>query len=56
MRVEVFQINTIKQIQENPNYINRHILTYDEMASAKPGNSQEPLVNVRKYFGARYSS
>ena len=42
-------MNTIKQIQENPNYINRHILTYDEMASAKPGNSQEPLVNVRKY-------
>lgn len=42
-------MNTIKQIQENPNYINRHILTYDEMASAKPCNSQEPLVNVRKY-------
>lgn len=42
-------MNTVKQIQENPNYINRHILTYDEMASAKPGNSQEPLVSVCKY-------
>ena len=42
-------MNTIKQIQENPNYINRHILTYDEMASVKPGNSQEPLVSVCKY-------
>ncbi len=42
-------MDTIEKIQENPNYINRHILTYDEMASAKPGNCQEPLVNVRKY-------
>ena len=42
-------MNTVKQIQENPNYINRHILTYDEMASVKPGNSQEPLVSVCKY-------
>ena len=39
----------VKQIQENPNYINRHILTYDEMASAEQGASQEPLVDVRKY-------
>lgn len=42
-------MNTVKQIQENPNYINRHILTYDEMASAEQGASQEPLVDVRKY-------
>ena len=42
-------MSVIKQIQENPNYINRHILTYDEMASAEQGASQEPLVDVRKY-------
>lgn len=42
-------MNTVKQIQENPNYINRHIMTYDEMASAEQGASQEPLVDVRKY-------
>lgn len=42
-------MNMVKQIQENPNYINRHILTYDEMASAEQGASQEPLVDVRKY-------
>ncbi len=39
----------VKQIQENPNYINRHIMTYDEMASAEQGASQEPLVDVQKY-------
>lgn len=42
-------MSVIKQIQENPNYINRHIMTYDEMASAEQGASQEPLVDVRKY-------
>ena len=42
-------MNTVKQIQENPNYINRHIMTYDEMASAEQSASQEPLVDVQKY-------
>lgn len=42
-------MNMVKQIQENPNYINRHIMTYDEMASAEQGASQEPLVDVQKY-------
>ncbi len=42
-------MNTVKQIQENPNYIDRHIMTYDEMASVEQGASQEPLVDVRKY-------
>ncbi len=30
-------------------YWNKRILTYDDMAAVQPGNSQEPLVDVRTY-------
>ena len=38
-------MSVIKQIQENPNYINRHILTYDEINFGTHKNSPPPEVN-----------
>ena len=38
-----------KITSKNINIQNKRILTYDDMAAVQPGNSQEPLVDVRTY-------